>query len=87
MLGAGTLWWGVGVGGAAPHLARLTSPHPTSHLASPHLNPTTSPPSQVDKERMASQKAFYAELQRQESDMKSGGQAGMNPHLKKKGKK
>ncbi len=42
---------------------------------------------QVDKERMASQKSFYAELQRQESDMKSGGQGGMNPHLKKKGKK
>ncbi len=43
--------------------------------------------SAVDAERMASERAFYAELQRQEADMKSGGQGGMNPHLKKKKKK
>lgn len=42
--------------------------------------------SAVDAERMASERAFYAELQRQEADMKSGGQGGMNPHLKKKKK-
>ncbi|KXZ52129.1 hypothetical protein GPECTOR_10g758 [Gonium pectorale] len=40
----------------------------------------------VDAERMASERHFYAELQRQEADMRSGGQAGMNPHLKKKKK-
>lgn len=40
----------------------------------------------MDAERMASERAFYAELQRQEADMKSGGQGGMNPHLKKKKK-
>jgi nucleolar protein 14 len=37
----------------------------------------------VDAERMASQRAFYSELQAFEGDMRSGGQAGMNPHLKK----
>ncbi len=40
----------------------------------------------VDAERAASQRRFYSELQRQEADLKSGGQGGMNPHLKK-GKK
>ncbi len=30
---------------------------------------------------------FYAELQNLEADMKSGGQQGMNPHLKKKQKR
>jgi nucleolar protein 14 len=27
---------------------------------------------------------FYAELQAQQADLKSGGQGGMNPHLKGK---
>jgi nucleolar protein 14 len=40
----------------------------------------------VDAERLASERSFYAELQRQEADAKSGGQRGMNPHKKKKGK-
>lgn len=40
----------------------------------------------VDAERLASERAFYHELQVQEADAKSGGQKGMNPH-KKKGKK
>lgn len=40
----------------------------------------------VDAERLASEKAFYHELQVQEADAKSGGQKGMNPH-KKKGKR
>lgn len=38
----------------------------------------------VDSERLESQRKFYSELQRQEADMRSGGQGGMNPHLKKK---
>lgn len=38
----------------------------------------------VDAERLASERGFYAELQRQEADMRSGGQGGMNPHLRKK---
>ena len=37
----------------------------------------------VDAERMDSQRRFYSELQQQEADMKSGGQRGLNPHLKK----
>lgn len=41
-------------------------------------------PMQVDAERMDSQRKFYSELQSFESDMRSGGQSGMNPHLKKK---
>jgi len=36
----------------------------------------------VDAERLRSEKAFYSELQGFEADMRSGGQAGMNPHLK-----
>lgn len=40
----------------------------------------------IDSERLASEKAFYNELQVQEADAKSGGQKGMNPH-RKKGKK
>lgn len=40
----------------------------------------------VDAERMANQKRFYSELQAFESDMRSGGQGGLNPHLKKKKK-
>eukprot|EP00798_Chlamydomonas_sp_ICE-L_P032118 gene32118-16637_t len=40
----------------------------------------------VDGERMDNQKRFYAELQAQAADIKSGGQAGMNPHLKNKKK-
>lgn len=39
---------------------------------------------QVDAERMENQRRFYSELQSFESDMRSGGQRGMNPHLKKK---
>lgn len=42
--------------------------------------------SRVDSERLASERSFYSELQRQEADAKSGGQRGMNPHRKKKGK-
>ncbi len=38
----------------------------------------------VDAERMACQKRFYSELQSQAADLRSGGQGGMNPHLKKK---
>ncbi|GIL50075.1 hypothetical protein Vafri_6396 [Volvox africanus] len=38
----------------------------------------------VDAERLESERRFYSELQRQEADMRSGGQGGMNPHLKKK---
>lgn len=38
----------------------------------------------VDKERLESEKRFYKELNAFEQDMKSGGQKGMNPHLKKK---
>ena len=38
----------------------------------------------VDAERLQSQRQFYAELQAQAADLKSGGQKGMNPHLKKK---
>lgn len=40
----------------------------------------------VDAERLESQKRFYTELQGQAADLRSGGQAGMNPHLKKKKK-
>lgn len=40
----------------------------------------------LDGERLESERRFYSELQRQEADLKSGGQAGMNPHLKKKKK-
>lgn len=40
--------------------------------------------SQVDAERLASERAFYSELQAQEADAKSGGQRGMNPHKRKK---
>ncbi len=42
---------------------------------------------QVDAERLDNQKRFYSELQMQEADMRSGGQKGLNPHLKKKRKK
>jgi nucleolar protein 14 len=38
----------------------------------------------VDAERLASERAFYSELQVQEADAKSGGQRGMNQHRKKK---
>lgn len=38
----------------------------------------------VDAERLASERAFYSELQVQEADAKSGGQKGLNPHRKKK---
>jgi nucleolar protein 14 len=38
----------------------------------------------VDAERLASERRFYAELQGQEADMRSGGQKGMHPHRKKK---
>ena len=38
---------------------------------------------QVDSERMDSQRKFYSELQAQAADLNSGGQAGMSPHLKK----
>jgi hypothetical protein len=38
----------------------------------------------VDAERLASERSFYSELQRQEADAKSGGQGGMNPHKKKR---
>jgi nucleolar protein 14 len=38
----------------------------------------------VDAERLASERAFYSELQDQEADAKSGGQRGLNPHRKKK---
>ena len=38
---------------------------------------------QVDSERMDSQLKFYSELQAQASDLNSGGQAGLSPHLKK----
>lgn len=38
----------------------------------------------VDKERMESERKFYKELNAFEQDWKSGGQGGMNPHLKKK---
>ncbi len=41
----------------------------------------------VDAERLAAEKGFYAELQRQAADLRSGGQGGMNPHLKGKGGK
>lgn len=43
--------------------------------------------SQVDAERMDSQRKFYSELQKQQADLNSGGQGGMNPHLKKRRKK
>ena len=39
---------------------------------------------EVDAERLANERKFYAELQGQEADFKSGGQGGMNPHRKKK---
>lgn len=42
--------------------------------------------SRVNAERLASERSFYSELQRQEADSKSGGQRGMNPHKKKKGR-
>jgi hypothetical protein len=38
----------------------------------------------VDAERLASERAFYSELQVQEADAKSGGQRGMNPHKKRR---
>lgn len=38
----------------------------------------------VDGERLDSQRKFYAELQNQQSDLRSGGQGGMNPHLQNK---
>jgi nucleolar protein 14 len=38
----------------------------------------------VDAERLASERAFYSELQRFEADAKSGGQGGMHPHKKKR---
>ncbi|GLC69369.1 hypothetical protein PLESTF_000821600 [Pleodorina starrii] len=38
----------------------------------------------VDAERLQSERQFYSELQRQEADLRSGGQGGMNPHLKKR---
>ncbi|GMH41342.1 hypothetical protein BSKO_09252 [Bryopsis sp. KO-2023] len=43
----------------------------------------------LDKERAESEKRFYKELRAFEDDMKSGGQKGMNPHLKtrRRGKK
>lgn len=41
----------------------------------------------VDAERMDSQKRFYAELQAQQADLNSGGQGGLNSHLKKKRRK
>lgn len=41
---------------------------------------------QVDAERLDSERRFYSELQKQEADLKSGGQGGLNPHLKKKRK-
>ncbi|KAG2492669.1 hypothetical protein HYH03_009084 [Edaphochlamys debaryana] len=41
----------------------------------------------VDAERLASERSFYSELQRQEADMRSGGQGGMNPHLRGKKRK
>lgn len=37
----------------------------------------------VDAERLANEKQFYAELQGLDKDLRSGGQGGMNPHLKK----
>ena len=39
---------------------------------------------QVDSERLASERRFYAELQGQEADMKSGGQGGMYKGKRKK---
>lgn len=38
----------------------------------------------VDAERLDSQKRFYAELEGLDKDLRSGGQGGMNPHLKKR---
>ena len=38
---------------------------------------------QVDAERMDSQRRFYSELQTQAADLNSGGQGGINVHLKK----
>jgi nucleolar protein 14 len=38
----------------------------------------------VDAERLASERRFYAELQAQEADFKSGGQRGMHKGKKKK---
>ncbi|KAF5835653.1 nucleolar protein 14 [Dunaliella salina] len=40
----------------------------------------------VDTERMGNEKRFYNELQSFEANMRSGGQGGMNPHLKKRKK-
>ncbi len=39
---------------------------------------------QVDAERMESQKKFYSELEAQQADLNSGGQKGLNGHLKKR---
>ena len=38
---------------------------------------------QLDSERMDSQRKFYSELQVQAADLNSGGQGGINVHLKK----
>jgi len=40
----------------------------------------------VDAERLGNEKRFYNELQSFEANMRSGGQGGMNPHLKKRKK-
>jgi hypothetical protein len=39
---------------------------------------------QVDAERLASERRFYAELDAQEADFRSGGQHGMHKGRKKK---
>ncbi|CAD7704342.1 unnamed protein product [Ostreobium quekettii] len=39
---------------------------------------------EVDGERLESERRFYRELEGLEADFRSGGQAGMNPHLAKK---
>eukprot|EP00210_Caulerpa_lentillifera_P007968 g7607.t1 len=39
----------------------------------------------VDEQRERNEKAFYKELRRFDDDMRQGGQAGMNPHLKRSG--
>ena len=64
----------------------LNPPRPFPPHPSPHHTPQArdAERAQVDAERLASERRFYAELQGQETDMRSGGQKGMHPHRKKK---
>ena len=74
---------------ARNHLTSLRIPRPTGALRELRKDAVFMAEerdrerSQVDAERMESQRRFYTELESQAADLNSGGQRGINEHLKK----